>query len=386
MKRSIRVLGLACVVAAGLCTTVALADNEAQQAPRESLSFALPSVENFAPPSEPWTGRVLGLLGPESIEQRRGVPGIPTFSRNVVARGRSYRFTMIGSDPFSKRSGKVVVPLQIIPIRMALNDGTILDPTLSLPACAGPGTPLTNVLESPLFIDKDYGEGPRQWVEENRLIEFWAVTGANPGYSVRVAPSVLPTVTLTFDGPSVALPCGRGAMIPLSSLFVYIQTTLLPELRKQGVSPRTFPVFLFSNVVFTDPKIPLLAGYHTAINLGGGVQTYGVAEYDTSHFYNAIPDIATLSHELAEWYDDPFVNNVTPPWGHAGQVAGCQANLEVGDPLTGSFFAIPMPNGLTYHPQELAFFSWFFNQAPSLGLNGFYSSAGTLTKPASPCR
>jgi hypothetical protein len=293
---------------------------------------------------------------------------------------------MVGADPFSTRSGRVVIPLQIIPVRMVFNDGSVLDPTLRLPTCAGPGTPLTNVLESPLFIDKDYGEGPRQWVEENRLIEFWAVTGANPGYSVRVAPSVLPTITLTFDGPSVALPCGRGGMIPLSSLYVLIQTTLLPELRKQGVSPRTFPVFFFTNVVTTDPKIGPIAGYHTAINLGGGVQTYGVAEYDTSHFYKAIPDIAAMSHELAEWYDDPFLNNATPPWGHTGQVTGCQASLEVGDPLTGSFFAIPMPNGLTYHPQELAFFSWFFNQAPSLGLNGFYSGGGTLTKPASPCR
>jgi len=43
-------------------------------------------------------------------------------------------------------------------------------------------------------------------------------------------------------------------------------------------------------------------------------------------------------------------------------------------------------NGLTYHPQELAFFSWFFDQVPSLGLDGLYSWGGTFKSPASPCR
>jgi hypothetical protein len=48
-------------------------------------------------------------------------------------------------------------------------------------------------------------------------------------------------------------------------------------------------------------------------------------------------DTVILSHELAEWVNDPFVNNPTPAWGNTGQVVGaCQNNLEVGDPLTGT--------------------------------------------------
>ena len=43
----------------------------------------------------------------------------------------------------------------------------------------------------------------------------------------------------------------------------------------------------------------------------------------------------------------------------------CQANLEVGDPLTGTNIApITMPKGFTYHLQELAFVSWFFGGCP----------------------
>ena len=93
-----------------------------------------------------------------------------------------------------------------------------------------------------------------------------------------------------------------------------------------------------------------------------------------------------VSHEAAEWMDDPYVVNNTPPWGNTGQVAGCQGNLEVGDPLTGSLAPrIFMPNGYTYSLQELADFSWFFGK-PSLGIHGWFSDNGTfLTDAGPPC-
>ncbi len=85
--------------------------------------------------------------------------------------------------------------------------------------------------------------------------------------------------------------------------------------------------------------------------------------------------------------NDPFGNNATPPWGHTGQVGGCQNNLEVGDPLTGTNAPpVVMPNGFTYHLQELAFFSWFYG-APSIGVNGWFSNNGTfLTDAGPPCQ
>lgn len=377
LRRPLQALGLLC--AACLCLVGASAAPESY-----SYSYALPLAEDFEPPTGPWTGRVLGIPGPEPAE-KRGAAGLPTFSRNVVARGRSYRYTMVGADPFLARAGQVVVPLQLIPVRVVFNDGTVLDPTVPGPACAGAGTPLTNTLESPLLTDTDFGDGDgnRQYVEENRRREFWALTGVNPRYSVRVAPIVLPTVTLTFNSPSLAAPCGRGGIIPYSSLDPLLRTSIIPQLKKQGVSPRTFPLFLLANVALMDSE-GIFLGYHSSFN-SGGAQTYGVAEYDTNRFDSNTANVSVLSHELAEWYDDPFVNNATPRWGHTGQVTGCQASLEVGDPLSGHVFDVPMPNGLTYHLQELAFFSWFFDQVPSLGLKGLYSWAGTLSSPASLC-
>jgi hypothetical protein len=49
----------------------------------------------------------------------------------------------------------------------------------------------------------------------------------------------------------------------------------------------------------------------------------------------------------------------------------------VGVPLGGSNFpAIKMPNGLNYNPQEMAFWSWYYDaeHAVSMGAGGKFSS------------
>jgi hypothetical protein len=65
-------------------------------------------------------------------------------------------------------------------------------------------------------------------------------------------------------------------------------------------------------------------------------------------------------------------------------VTGCQSNLEVGDPLSGTLITDSL-NGFSYHLQELAFFGWFYHRSPGLGVNGWYSSNGTFTTSAAPC-
>jgi hypothetical protein len=44
-------------------------------------------------------------------------------------------------------------------------------------------------------------------------------------------------------------------------------------------------------------------------------------------------------------------------------------------------------NGKEYQMQELAFFSWYFNEAgaPSVGAGGKFSSNGTFQGPAKAC-
>ena len=93
-----------------------------------------------------------------------------------------------------------------------------------------------------------------------------------------------------------------------------------------------------------------------------------------------------MSHEVAEWMDDPNTSNPVPPWGGEGQVPSpnCQANLEVGDPLTGTDVSPVTLGGFAYTLQELAFFSWFYG-GPSLGSGGNYSNNGKFTGFAIAC-
>jgi hypothetical protein len=91
-----------------------------------------------------------------------------------------------------------------------------------------------------------------------------------------------------------------------------------------------------------------------------------------------------MSHEIAEWMNDPTGVNPTPPWGNIGQVSGCQANLEVGDPLSGTL-EIPSDTATVYRVQDLAFKSWFYHDSPSIGANGWYSLFGTFRSSALPC-
>jgi hypothetical protein len=161
-------------------------------------------------------------------------------------------------------------------------------------------------------------------------------------------------------------------------------------------SPSKFLLLLMKNVVTSDTT-PLNCatfcwiGWHGS--QGSPVQTWAYAEYDTTDFwYNSgIRDISVLAHEVGEWMDDPLGINNTPIWGKTGYVTGCPnpSYWEVGDPLiTGTDFpAITMTNGITYHPQELAFYSWFYNSStdPSIGAGGKFSSNGHFSTPSPIC-
>jgi hypothetical protein len=163
-------------------------------------------------------------------------------------------------------------------------------------------------------------------------------------------------------------------------------------LQAQGViSPTQFAAFLLKNVVSSSAEPPTFAthccfgGYHGAT--GSPVQTFAVMDYDTTGQVPNFRDISVASHEIGEWMNDPLGTNSTPKWGNVGQVTGCQSNLEVGDPLSGTFMPVIKMDGYDYHAQELTFFSWFFNakSGPSIGVGGKFSGNGTFDGPSKDC-
>ena len=148
-----------------------------------------------------------------------------------------------------------------------------------------------------------------------------------------------------------------------------------------------FPIFILYNVMYSQNGLSYLGGFHFSEGtypqvLTSPGQTYAMANFRTNG--SGPFDVSILSHEIAEWLDDPGGFNAVPPWGNIGEVTGCKQELEVGDPLTQTDLPpVQGANGFAYHLQELAYFSWFFRTS-SIAAGGQFSDNGTLVMSAGP--
>jgi hypothetical protein len=88
-------------------------------------------------------------------------------------------------------------------------------------------------------------------------------------------------------------------------------------------------------------------------------------------------DVVPLSHEVAEWLNDPFVGafsgvNWIPPAILPSQGGSCIANFETGDPLEGGPFTFAkVTNSITYHLQDEVFLPWYLHSPPSFSVNAW---------------
>jgi hypothetical protein len=219
------------------------------------------------------------------------------------------------------------------------------------------------------------------------------------GYHVILHPNVLPPVTI--DVPSnqgTLLQSGRGVVfadINISWWSAQIQNLL------SKADPTHLAIYLTDDVLLHEGQDVLnccVIGYHGTRASGAGngstnsngnakVQTFAWASYVSPGIYArpnggtdwALQDIHALSHEIAEWGDDPFVNNYVEPWlTPTAPQYGCTPILETGDPVVGIGFAMgsnlfrqgPNPNGTVsadgyYHPEDEALLPWFMRTAPN---------------------
>ena len=332
-----------------------------------------------------------------SLRRQANAAGtITAFSTNVQDGSSTFPITMVGKNPFVHQAEpSTTIKTTLIPVVIKFPNGDTWDPRVE-DSCDTQSA-LTRAQHSPLFVAQDWTFGPKlvntgQYVDAFRRGEFYKQTkptGINPGYHVKLAlrthaPLVL-NVPLADAAESTTV-CGSRELGAVDIFYLdsqlqnYITSTLGPA------ATGTFPLFMLVNVVEYEflPGGCCIAGYHAAMGNAGRLQTYGVAMYDNTGDFAGSSDTVIMSHEIAEWMDDPFGNNPTKPWGNIGQVRGCQNNLEVGDPLTGTAITDPLAT-TTYHLQELAFFSWFYHSKPSLGVNRWFSSNGTFKTSAAPC-
>ncbi len=324
---------------------------------------------------------------------------IPNFAATINDHGTTFSYKMAGKSPQLAGAGSTTVKTMLIPLKIVLGGGLGTHDASVGDSCDATSAS-ARTAASPIFVNKPFSfggtsVGTTQYVDAYQRANFWkyAKPGAlNPGYHVLLGKNVLPVQTINVPASASAsggAACGTLGAVEINWLDGYLQNTLIPRLAGAGVNSTTFPMFLTENVVeyINTTANCCVLGFHNAYSstgTGGKVQTYGISMYDNSGDFTGSSDISVLTHEVGEWMDDPFVDNATKPWGHIGQVNGCQANLENGDPLSGTIKPVVV-GAKTYHVQELAFLSWFFHQSPSIGIHGWYSNYGKFRTPAAAC-
>src|ERR1700688_368331 len=303
-------------------------------------------------------------------------------------------FTMVGTDPSIAGAGTTNIPALIIPVNFNFSAvGVVMSPESV--SCGDSATALSRTQNSPLFNSAPWSDGPislgtTQFGDAFQRANFWnLVSTGSPEYHVILQPiTVLPAISVDVPvgigavlGPSPTCPIQPFGGVPIS----FMDTVVANTISSQHITANTVPISLSHDMQYFPPTGGTFLGYHNV----QGPQTYIVASYIDSG-YAGLPgvsasDVTVLSHEIGEWMDDPMVNNlVSPGWGGFGIQTACSSVLEVGDPLTFSNFSVVTPD-FTYHFQELAYFSWFGRNSPSLAVNGRYSMLGTFGAFAPPC-
>ena len=301
----------------------------------------------------------------------------------------TYNFTIVGTDP-SKGGVSTTIKYMPIAVKWHFPGGIVIDPTK--PGCNDTVSVVNRFFQGPMFSNVPNSSNgvtlpTTQTTDAFQIAEFWKYT-QNSNYHVLMSP-VGPHITIVnANAPAGSAVQAGGCSgsghdlgeIPINAFDAIEQQLALKYTKTASV----MPVILSYNIVETSGGCCII-GYHSVLTNHGNPQPYATGAYtDPGIFPTGDQDIWAWQHEMGEIFNDPYINNATPAWGHVGQVSGCQNNLEVGDPLTGTNYALS-ENGFTYHPQELAFFSWFFRQNPSIGTGGKYSYKGTFSSAQGTC-
>jgi hypothetical protein len=361
--------------------------------------YASPRTVPSTPAPRPVQSTDVARIMADSAARRT----IPLWSGAATHQGVTYPYQMVGKSPLvHQRNPRVIVDTPVVSVIWHFPDGTTSDPTK--PTGCGASTSLSPrqlVAGSPVFTAHPYSSGGvfvgrGQYVDEFQRANLWRAiqSTANRSYSVRLRGSFSRVVDLTpaqtalfkpVTDPYGHLPCGHLWGVDAFAVDNYLQRTLIPSLH---LRPDQFPIFLGSNIfgyVGQPGLFDVIGNHGSYIDAQGLLQTYAEVDYDTTGFM--APDVSVLAHEVGEWMDNPLNDNHVPTITGLG----CQTtppagpnSLEVGDPLEYANVTVgPMPNGVTYHPQDLAFASWFYDEVPSRASNpGSYSFNGTFRTDA----
>ena len=328
--------------------------------------------------------------------------------------GVTYGYNMVGADPTLGTSTTIeadITPIVVNIGGLTFSGNDVLPATLASPQFAlnnygktPAATAAGNFPSAPALIRGPGGKLSQNdarnslQVEDATMRAQFNQTGSS-GYHLLLHPNVLPTVTI--DVPSnqgVLLESGRGVVFAVISISWWAAQIQNLETTADATH---LAIYLTNNVLLhigSNIYNCCVIGFHgtQAAGFGGGsansngnavVQTFAWASWVQPGLYArpnggtywALQDIHALTHEIAEWGDDPFVNNTVQPWlTPTAPQYGCTGLLETGDPVVAIGFAMgtntfeqgPNPNGTQsadgyYHPEDEALLPWFMRTSPN---------------------
>jgi len=338
-----------------------------------------------------------GVVSP--VGQSNPSGGLAFYTANYTSFGRANAFNIVGTDP-SLGANTTTIPVVIVPIKLTFPNSVVLDGTNQVPA----------VMNSPIFQTADFTTGGvdigvTQFGDAIQRAEFWNLPGFSADYHVLLGgPTVAPTVSLMVPtsgcpasahnpGGACGSTIGSGIGV-VSSEFFDTQVNSMVQL----FSANVLPIFLTDNVFegFDGTAFTCcILGYHASEGPPiATAHTFIYAAYTRSETFrgNVILDVQPLSHEVAEWLNDPFVGdfmvggiNLIPPAILPGQGRACIPNFETGDPLEAPPVVFTeVTNEVTYHLQDEVFLWWYLH-GTSFGVSGYWTYLGTFTQPSTLC-
>src|SRR5262245_3553887 len=250
-------------------------------------------------------------MTPERVDDDDRSVLLPIWHGQFTYAGQRYSYRMIGTDP-AEGSATTIVPTQLVPLRFVFSDGSVFDASTDR---SGIYTPVEAVIHSPLFQSAEFTTGGTslgvtQYVDAFQRANFWNyVSTVSPDYHVLLGlPQVLPVQTLV-------VPADKGYVDHDHStgraFGVIDEGWMLEQTREMigqlGLDPHALSIFL-AGPVFGQFSEAIHGVVNVPTQSGGPTQTFTFvrAGYpDAGMFGGRDADINALSHEIADWLDDP---------------------------------------------------------------------------------
>ena len=351
--------------------------------------------------------------GPSTFARTASVPGIdslanwtgqftaPGFDPNDNPQS-TWSFAMVGGAPEAGGTTTINAPIIPVTVRLLDQNGHVARTKNGTRLILRSSGPLASaVVNSPIFQPFSYTSGVGQYNDQMQRAEFWdrihhGEDGGGSNWHTVLSPDVKTgrTMDIPFgsyfyglhaDG-SIAYFLVEGTAftnVLFPPTFPVDNTTVIGAAELAGdMTTHDLTTLLFNNVYLYDktPDQCCVLGFHEydfepGVPSNGNLPRLYVMNYSSwvspGLFVNGSADVTTLSHEVSETFNDPFVNNVVPWWSSVDPFSGfaqCQDVLEVGD-VVEVLTALPLyqvaMNGRTYHVQNEAMFPWFADESPS---------------------